>query len=86
MFDSRILEECVTSNVAVHAIVSGQVQLEVPKGVTLHRSPLGHGSFVFDRTPIVWFGGKDGDVVAFLRPFSGGQAGKGIVEYLKTQP
>jgi hypothetical protein len=84
MFDDTALEESVKCGVEVHAIVSKGMKLKVPDGVVVHQTDLQPDALTFQRTPIVWFGGKDGNVVAFLRPFSGSTIATGIVEKLKT--
>jgi hypothetical protein len=79
------LEESVQQGASVHALVAEASS--APPGIPIHIAQARPEELIADATAMTWFANKDGQVVAFLRPFSGSGFAKAIVQRLsKAQP
>ena len=74
------LTEAAESGASAHAIVAEKTS--APPAITVHVANVPAVQLVPDQTAITWFANGQGEVVAFLRPFSGAGLAKAIVRRL----
>jgi hypothetical protein len=77
------LAEATEQGASVHAIVTQRS--DAPKDVFMHIANVPPEQLIADQTAITWFANRDGQVVAFLRPFSGPGFAKAIVTKLSGE-